>query len=159
MRARSALLAAALLLAAPAVRAQVIHQGKTVSLFGHSLEGGLVPLATDVTLATVPLPSKYRSKKHALMVTASLQEACTTGHLESVAQIGDVFLQPDPTGEGGYECSFNGGFEFRTRQWFLPPESAGGPAIPPGSNLVLTARSNTAEGVVSIVTVRIEIAK
>ncbi len=94
---------------------------------------------------------------HVLLVSASLQEQCTTDFLETVAELGSgIFLQPDPNGEGGFECANNGGFEYRTRTWFLPPESAGGPAVPAGASLVLRTSSLAGTGVVTNVAVRIE---
>jgi hypothetical protein len=152
-------LAVALVLAATAASGQAFV-GKTVSLFAAVDEGSVAVSPDRVTIASVAVPTKYRSQKHFLLVTASVAESCLGRTLASFLTVGGVAATPDPGGDGPTECS-DSDWAFRTKQWLLPPESQGGPEVPPGAlvELKLTDHSGPVGSGYGTRVLRVEIAK
>ena len=80
-------------------------------------------------LASVALPVKYRSKKHFLLVTASVHELCLgSAMLRSFLTINGVAVTL--TAARPTECN-DADWAFRTRQWSFAPTSLGGAEFPP----------------------------
>jgi hypothetical protein len=117
------------LLLAPAAASAQTYVGNTVSTYAATGEGVVPEEPDNVVVASVPVPLKYRSKKHFLLVTSSVQELCLDATLRSFLTINGVAvtLTAGPT-----ECN-DADWAFRTRQWSFPPAALGGEEFPPGA--------------------------
>jgi hypothetical protein len=131
-------LATALLLGAAAASGEGFI-GKTVSVFSETSEGAIPVEPGSVSVGSIALPTKYRSKKHFLLITTSVQESCESTVARSALTVGGVDAQPFGF-PGPTECT-DSGWAFRTREWFLVPSSRGGPEIPAGALVELQLSS------------------
>jgi hypothetical protein len=148
-------LALAGLLAAGAASGQAFV-GKTVSLFAATDEGTFVAEPDTVAVASVAVPTKHRHKKSFLLITASTQESCIGGVVSSSLTVGGVEAVPSTLNTT--ECT-DSGWAFRTRHWFLPPSSQGGPELPPDALVELRLRSDVAGYGYGARTLRVETAR
>ncbi len=137
------LITAVLILIAPSLAIAVTNTAtsKTSSYYTDSpLSYTAIP-AADTIMVTMPLPTKYRSKKHTLLITTMVQETC--GSMDNVAS---TVIVGGVTALGGAtytECGNNNGqVVMVTRTWVIPSEAQGGTPIPAGSNLELHMQSS-----------------
>jgi len=114
-----------------------VVQGKYVSTYTGG--SGISLTSTPVVVANTLVPSKYKSKTQWLIVQVTLNETCIAGSVLSSVFVNGLQMYPGDAGGWYYECTNNGGWETRTRNWFFPPENLGGPAIPPGSTVEVQA--------------------
>jgi hypothetical protein len=153
-----ATLLASVIAATSAVATQSSAVGKNTSVFSDDLNYS--PVAANGFTASVAVPSKYKSKSNFLLIRTTVQENCSGGGLIfSKLTVGGVNAFPDPSGLGFFECASNGGYETRTRTWYLLPESAGGSPIAPGSMVTLTLTSFGGTEHVDFVSVQVESTK
>lgn len=141
-------------LVATAAYGQTSFVGKKMSVASSSGVTVVVPaFPTTVTIASVGVPAKYKSKKNILAISTSVQEYCGSDTISSTLTVGGFNAEPDPSANSYFECVNNGGFEMRAREWFLVPESAGGPIVPPGAtiDLLLASISGTSQAAVAAI--------
>lgn len=128
---------AALLLAVSATAAMAQGVTKTSSTAFVPTFGSLAVAPAFTTLASLPLPSGYRSLKHTLLITVSLQENCNAGRrIYGKVTVGGVPVSPTSV-NGLTEC-WDQEYHFMTRQYLLSPNSLGG-ALPDGSTVDVLA--------------------
>lgn len=121
-------------------------QGKTVTLFSGTGPGLIPAYPTTVTAASLPLPTKYKSKKSNLVVTTTIEESCPADNIATVVSVAGFFLEPDPSAIYWIECGSVPSPKTVVKQWFLPSEAAGGPAIPAGSTVDMLMSSSNGTG-------------
>src|SRR5262245_33879326 len=112
-----------------------IGKKASVASTNASVNTVLPACPTTVTVLSVGVPSKYQSKKNMLLISTSAQESCTGAIVEGLVTVGSFNTEPAPNGFMYNECDDNAGFEMRARNWFLLPESAGGPVVPDGATV------------------------
>jgi hypothetical protein len=118
--------------------------GKLVS--AYSDDTAFTTLAAYPTLTTVAstlVPAKYKSKTQWLVIQVTLQESCPSDQISSVVYVGGTPMYPDDVAAYAYECANSGGYETRTRTWFLPPENLGGPNVALGATVEVRATSTS----------------
>ena len=144
----------AVCLLATAAAGQVTLVGKKMSVASTASALAAVPAyPATLAIASVGVPSAYKSKKNILAISTSVQEICTGDTVGSLVQVGGFNAQPDPNASYWFECYNNSGYEMRARDWFLVPESAGGPVVPPAAtiDLLLTSTNGTAQAAVAVI--------
>jgi len=124
--------------------------GKTVSVYSDSnTYTTLAAYPTLTTVANTTVPTKYKSKSQWLVIQVTMQEYCVSDRISSVVYVGGQAVYPDDNATYAYECYSNGGYETRTRTWFLPPESLGGPVIAPGAEVAVRATSDSGTSIIT----------
>lgn len=105
------------------------------------------------------MPAKYKSKKDLLLISTSAQENCTGDSVYSTVKVGGFQAEPDPTGFFFTECTNSSAFEERAREWFLVPESGGGPVVLPGATVDWLLTSGAGTSVVAGAAMHVELQK
>lgn len=105
--------------------------GRNVSVYFDDLDGAAQPVNSGAVVASIPLPTKYKSRRNFLIIKTTVSEACPAASIASTVTVGG-FSTTNGLALRDCEAS-NGGFSAFTRTWQLLPESLGGPAVPPGS--------------------------
>jgi hypothetical protein len=105
--------------------------GRYVSIYSDSDAGNTVPAyPAELLLASVLVPSSYRSTTQWLIVQVTLQEYCLSDRIATVVYVNGLAMYPDNDAAYYWECNNASSYETRTRTWVIPPEKLGGPAIP-----------------------------
>jgi hypothetical protein len=130
-----AIAVAAISEAASVSAADVTVVGRRISVASVFATPALPMAPATVVVAQVAVPNGYRSKSHFLDISTSAQESCGVSGdgIGSLIVIGAAAAEPDVGGGNTLTEAANLGLFTPGREWFLVPESAGGPAIPPGA--------------------------
>jgi len=130
--------------------------GRNVSVYFDDLGGVAQPVSSGAVVASVPLPTKYNSRRNFLIIKTTVSETCPAASIASTVTVGGFSTT---NGMTLTDCeASNGGLVVFTRTWQLLPESAGGPRIPPGSvvELRLFSGGNPANAKRGFVNVQVE---
>ncbi len=136
--------------------------GKNTSVAANDLSVTALPaFPATLTVNSVPVPSKYKSKKLFLLIDTDVQTNCSGAGLAtgSVVAVGGILAFPDPTAIFYFECSNNGGFTKIPGHWFMIPETAGGAIVPAGATIDHMMTSTGAGENVGIATLMAEATK
>ena len=139
-----AALSTAYVLNATHAMADVNVIGKKISVASAQTPPSLPTYPTFLAVATVNVPTSYKSRTQFLDISTSVQEGCPGGgQILGMVKVGGTSIEPSP-GLPFYEA---GGPNSETagRQWVVVPESAGGLPVAPGA-LVELLLSQTGTG-------------
>jgi hypothetical protein len=133
------------------------YQAKSVS--GLYVSGSVpMPVCSGGTLAviaSVPLPTKYNSKKDYLTITTNVESYCPGDQLFAAIRIAGNVIHPT-----SYAKQCDGSFGASTTSlWWVFPESQGGPVIPDDATVDLGICDNAGGATLQAAQVRVEVQK
>jgi hypothetical protein len=138
-------------------RGDAFNEGKEFSVVIADVSIPTLPPCTSgfTGAASIPLPTKYKSKKHSLLITTSFQGYCPSDIVQAAVTIAGRHAYP-----GIHVLQCNGQFSTTTTSlWFLYPDSPSQEPIPPGSTAEFGLCRTGSSGVATSAHMRVEIAQ